>query len=70
MLKLFEVKSTVNKEKSVYYVILKSLLLRNFPTVDLNAWRHLQLQIFSKDELAVLRGLVEPIRLVASINEI
>lgn len=49
LLKLFDLKSTIKKEKSIYHVMLKSLLLKNFPKSDLQAWRHLQVAIFDKD---------------------
>lgn len=44
--------------------------MRSFPYVDLNTWRHLQLQIFTQDHLFLFKGLNDPQKLVAGINEI
>ena len=65
LLKLFDVKSTHNKDKCIYFFMLKTLILKHYQTADYNAWKNVKAVIFTKEQIALLRGLVEPYKLVA-----
>lgn len=67
--KLFDVKSTANKEKSVYYVMLKSLLQQKYKHSDLNAWKLMPSHVFESSGVSLLKSLVDPLKLVAGISE-